>query len=274
MRCTFLLLSATLLASGAGTLDLRADDRARRDFAQYMQGRFLFERHCVVCHGPRGDGRGEMAEELDPRPRSFREGVFKFRSTPFGALPTDEDLRHTIRSGLSNTGMPMFGQFRDEDIEALVVYVKSFSRAWRQADRQAEPMAFPEKPEWFEDEAQLETRAARGGVHFAVHCASCHGPDGGGGGPAAEGLTDLWGHAAIPSDLRQPHLRDGSRPGDLYRILATGLNGTPMVSFEETLTPEERWEIVAWILSIRLPAPATLGGSPPRPSLVEKREEP
>jgi len=43
-----------------------------------------------------------MAAELDQKHRSFREGMLKFRTTPHGTLPSDENLRHTIRSGLSN----------------------------------------------------------------------------------------------------------------------------------------------------------------------------
>jgi mono/diheme cytochrome c family protein len=266
----FVAVAAAVVACLPTSSALRAEDDRRRDFAVYMQGKYLYERNCLLCHGARGDGRGEMAAELDQKPRSFREGLFKFRTTPYGALPTDEDLRHTIRSGLSNTSMPMFGHLRDEDIEALVAYVKSHSRAWRDESKHAEPMVFPAKPEWFDDESELESRAALGAIHFAAHCASCHGPEADGQGAAAAGLLDAWGHPSAPPDLRQPHLRDGGRPEDVYRILATGLNGTPMASFEETLSPDERWEIVAWLLRIRLPAPATLGGAPPRPSLLGK----
>ncbi|MCA1964153.1 MAG: cytochrome c, partial [Prosthecobacter sp.] len=66
------------------------------------------------------------------------------------------------------------------------------------------------------------------------------------------------------SDLRQPHLRCGDRPQDIYRVLATGLNGTPMLSFETVLTPEQRWDIIAWVMTRRLPPLPTLGNAPPR----------
>ena len=57
--------------------------------------------------------------------------------------------------------------------------------------------------------------------------------------------------AAVPADLRQPYLRSGDEPGDIIRVLLTGLNGTPMVSFAETLTAEQKCEVAAYILALR-----------------------
>ncbi len=46
------------------------------------RGKALYERYCIFCHGPMGDGRGESAPYLDPKPRDFTKAVFKCRSTP------------------------------------------------------------------------------------------------------------------------------------------------------------------------------------------------
>ena len=54
-------------------------------------GKKLYRRFCVGCHGPLGDGNGENAQWIDPKPRDFVAGTFKCRSTPTGTLPTDED---------------------------------------------------------------------------------------------------------------------------------------------------------------------------------------
>ena len=51
-----------------------------------------YRRYCVGCHGDLGDGNGENAVWLDPKPRDFQLAIFKCRSTPTGTLPTDEDL--------------------------------------------------------------------------------------------------------------------------------------------------------------------------------------
>src|ERR1700694_3880343 len=51
-----------------------------------------YRRYCAGCHGTLGDGEGENAVWLDPKPRNFTLATFKCRSTPSGSLPTDEDL--------------------------------------------------------------------------------------------------------------------------------------------------------------------------------------
>lgn len=255
--------SITFLLICSGLLPLRADEPAgpvQLDFNLYMQGRYVYERNCIVCHGPRGDGNGELSPTLKPRPRSFREGMFKFRTTPLGRLPTDDDLRRTIRGGLSGTAMGMFSQLTDEEIDAVITYVKSFSRRWRKPENYAPAVELPPQPEWFKGGQDVKTHAASGAKLFATNCATCHGEKADGKGPAAIALKDIWGHPAAPSDLRQPHLRCGDKPADIFRVLTTGLNGTAMVSFEPTLTPEQRWDIIAYIFSIRLPSGPVLGG--------------
>src|ERR1700752_1789281 len=55
-------------------------------------GKKLYRRYCVGCHGPLGDGNGENAQWIEPKPRDFTAATFKCRSTPTGTLPTDADL--------------------------------------------------------------------------------------------------------------------------------------------------------------------------------------
>lgn len=241
------------------------------DFNLYVQGKYVFERNCIVCHGPRGDGTGEMSAQLQPKPRSFREGMFKFRSTPAGALPTEADLARTIRGGLSGTGMGMFTHLPDDDVRAVIEYIKSFSRRWRKSENYSEPMELPPPPAWLDDKPKRITHATAGKVLFQNICAACHGPDADGKGPAIAALKDIWNIPAKPSDLRQPHLRCGDTPADIYRVLATGLNGTPMVSFETTLTPEQRWDIIAYVFTLKLPDMPTLGAAPASSLLLQNK---
>jgi mono/diheme cytochrome c family protein len=252
-RVCFLIAFAT--ASPA------ADSAAPLDFNLYMQGKYVYERNCIVCHGQRGDGNGEMSPTLKPKPRSFREGMFKFRTTPLGALPTDDDLRRTIRGGLSGTAMGMFSHLSDEEIDAVITYVKSFSRRWRKPENHAQPVNLSPPPNWLKEPAQVKTHAQSGQKLFTTHCVACHGEKADGKGPAAIALKDIWVIPAAPSDLRQQHLRCGGSPADIFRVLATGLNGTPMVSFDKTLTEAQRWDIIAFLLDIRLPSGPVLGAA-------------
>jgi mono/diheme cytochrome c family protein len=240
-----------------------ADPVEPLNFNLYMQGKYVYERNCIVCHGPRGDGNGEMSPTLSPKPRSFREGMFKFRTTPHGMLPTDDDLRRTITRGLSGTAMGMFSHLSSEEVDAVITYVKSFSRRWRKAENHSPAVSLPPPPAWFKKPVDLKVHAQSGQKLFATNCAACHGEKADGKGPAAMALKDIWGLPAAPSDLRLPHPRCGDSPADIFRVLATGLNGTPMVSFDKVLTEEQRWDIIAHLMSIRLPSGPVLGASPP-----------
>lgn len=231
------------------------------DYNLYAEGKYVYERNCIVCHGPRGDGKGELSAGLQPKPRSFREGMFKFRSTPSGALPTEDDLRVTIRGGLTGTGMGMFTQLQDDEVRSVIEYVKSFSRRWRKVENYAEPVQLPETPAWFTISKSVAGHAKNGRLLFQNICATCHGEKADGTGPTAPALKDIWSLPSKPSDLRQPHLRCGDRPIDVYRVLATGLNGTPMISYEGVLTPDQRWDIIAYLQTLKLPDTPSLGNA-------------
>jgi mono/diheme cytochrome c family protein len=87
----------------------------------------LYRKHCLACHGLSGDGAGPNAADLDPYPRDFRNGVFKYTSTAGTAKPLKEDLLHTLRNGIPGTAMPSLARLPDEQIESFVEYVKYLS---------------------------------------------------------------------------------------------------------------------------------------------------
>lgn len=84
----------------------------------------LYRKHCAQCHGVSGDGRGPTAEFLNPYPRDFRLGKFKFKSTPLRQPPTNQDLRNLLVNGIPGTAMPSFRRLPDAELGALVDYVK------------------------------------------------------------------------------------------------------------------------------------------------------
>lgn len=247
---------ATLLAAG---ISVHGEDETEPfppgarppDRSLYEKGRFVYQQNCLVCHGERGNGKGELAEQLSPKPRDFRYGMFKYRSTPWGKLPTDDDLLRTIREGRSGTAMGMFAHLREGDLRAVAEYIKFFSRKWKKPEYYAEPLPEPQLPGWFSDAAEAGKRAEAGQKIFATTCTPCHGTEADGKGPASTGLKDIAGNPVTPADLRQPNLRSGKELTDVFRVLSTGLNGTPMVSFAETLNEEQRWEVVTYIARLR-----------------------
>ena len=90
-----------------------------------------YRRYCVGCHGDLGDGNGESAQWLDPKPRDFTLGVFKCRSTPTGTLPTDQDLFDTIARGLDRSNMPQWSSFSKQERADLVAWIKHYSPRWQ-----------------------------------------------------------------------------------------------------------------------------------------------
>ncbi len=215
-----------------------------------LQGHFVYMKNCVFCHGKRGDGKGEMGLTVQPPPRDFGAGVFKYRSTPSGSLPTNDDLIHTVREGIPDTAMPTFAALPERDVRAVIEYVKTFSPKWRQPENYAAPIVIPKRPDWFDDGNEFGRRVENGHKVYAVACAPCHGLKGNGIGNVTN-LVDSWGHLTAARDLRLPNIRSGRRLEDIYKVLVTGLDGTPMPSFAEGTTADQRWELVAFIEQLR-----------------------
>ncbi len=101
-------------------------EKLQLDRKTLYKGSQLFRRHCMHCHGVPGDGRGPTGPWLNPHPRDYRQGVFKFISTDVkvkGRKPRREDLLRTLRKGIDGTSMPSFGLQTDEELEQIVSYV-------------------------------------------------------------------------------------------------------------------------------------------------------
>jgi len=106
-------------------LDLQKIRIAAGPVKGYTQG--LFRLHCVHCNGITGDGMGPTALFLKPYPRDYRQGLYKFKSTPSNYPPTHQDLMRTLEEGVNGTAMPSFKLLPQAEIEALVEYVKYLS---------------------------------------------------------------------------------------------------------------------------------------------------
>jgi mono/diheme cytochrome c family protein len=255
---TCLTLAFFLLVSPGSRAD---DEKSRKKISDatrlriesmslYFKGQRTFESQCAPCHGGSGKGNGPWAITLENKPRNFRTGVFKFRTTPYGKLPSDDDLRRTIRSGISGTAMPTFQKLTNAELDAVVAYIQNFSRRWRDETQYGIAIVIPTAPKWLLDDAKQKTESDKGAPLFSLMCASCHGVQGKGDGLAGKELMDIWERPIAPADLTQPHHKSGDAPTDLYRTIATGLDGTPMIGLHGTLKTEQIWSLVAFIQSI------------------------
>ncbi|GIX03495.1 MAG: hypothetical protein KatS3mg113_0501 [Planctomycetaceae bacterium] len=94
-------------------------------FGEIMRrGRMAYMKNCHHCHGVAGDGNGPTARYLNPRPRDYRLGEFKFTSTKAGVKIRRDDLWRIIKEGIPGTYMPSFLLLSDEDTAAIVEYVR------------------------------------------------------------------------------------------------------------------------------------------------------
>jgi cytochrome c553 len=88
-----------------------------------------YRRYCVGCHGDLGDGNGENAPWLDPKPRDFTLGIFKCRSTPTGTLPADQDLYDTIGRGLGQAFLSALSEGKTGSTHRDSRRTRSYARA-------------------------------------------------------------------------------------------------------------------------------------------------
>ncbi len=86
---------------------------------------------------------------------------------------------------------------------------------------------------------------AEGRRLFESSCASCHGLSGKGDGPAGRGMNP-----APPAVGDAAAMREVS-PATMYRIVSVGIGGTPMPAYGGLLTPDQRWNIVSYLMSLR-----------------------
>lgn len=209
-----------------------------------------YQRYCAGCHGDAGDGNGENAMWLDPKPRDFTLAVFKCRSTLTGNLPTDEDLYNTIERGLTSSYMPIWNTFSRQQRADLVAYIKTFSPRWER-EKPGEPIKTPAEPP-----VTIESISHGKALFTKMECWKCHGPQGKGDGPSAPTLTDSKDQPIRPYDFGSgkddSRFKCGSTNADLYRIFMTGVDGTPMPSFADVIQPKDAWDLVHFLRTLQV----------------------
>jgi cytochrome c oxidase cbb3-type subunit 2 len=216
------------------------------DASKAARGKVAFQRYCISCHGDRGDGRGYSAPWLDPKPRDFTRGIFKCRSTPSGTLPEDKDLVRTLREGLYHTNMPSWAVLGDPQLHELIEYIKTFSPRWKEEGPGDPIKVVTEPPD------DVASRAKGKNIWNAQACFNCHGQTGKGDGPSVPTLFDDWGYHDAPFDFTaSPRRKCGTTDQDLYRTFLTGMNGTPMPSFADTVSGEDAWHLVHFLKTLQ-----------------------
>jgi mono/diheme cytochrome c family protein len=237
-----MMLLVLALAGGA-----RAAERPLSDL-DAKAGKTLYVQECSGCHGERADGAGPAAAFLDPRPRDFTKRVFKLRTTPSGQPPTTADVLRTIERGIPGTGMPSFAFLPEPDRRKIAAYV--LERADLLDEPEPTPIPDPGSP----PAATADAIATGKQLYVDAGCAGCHGP--GGKGDGTEAMTDSEGRPIKARDFTTGVFRGGGDRIDLYYRFTTGMDGSPMPGYGDSLDGPQRWALVDFVMSLRTPPSA------------------
>lgn len=224
--------------------------------ALIAEGQGIYFRRCSFCHGLLGDGEGPAAEFMDPRPRDFTLGTFKFRTTESGELPLDEDLFRTVSRGLPGTGMQAFDDdlikngLSERERWAVIAYIKTFVPEFE--DEEYDPykkiIKLPANMPAYNQDSIAKGKK----IFERAKCWECHGKQGRGDGQKAFDRKDDWGFPIRIRNVTHPwKIKAGIEVEDIYMRFSTGINGTPMPSFAKALNEDERWSLANYIKSFQ-----------------------
>ncbi|MCG6551581.1 MAG: cytochrome c [Candidatus Magnetominusculus sp. LBB02] len=214
-----------------------------------MDGKETYKKHCAPCHGFEGKGDGPVAKAVFPKPRDLTSGSYKIRSTPSGSLPTDEDILHTLKNGMPGTSMIPWDILGDDVLKSLVETVKGFAPFFKD-EKPDHPVKIADKTS-----SSPETIALGKKVYMDNGCWKCHGQEGRGDGPSSDRLKDDSGKPITPYDFTKgDNLKGGNTDVDIFLRFTTGMTGTPMPSYEDTIDAAKRWALVHYVRTLMRPA--------------------
>lgn len=237
------LTAAALLGQASPTSATNATHASIAEDGRLM-GPALYVAQCARCHGVdgHGDGAGAASPTFSAPPRDLTAGQYRFVSTLSG-VATDDDLRATIRNGIVSSGMPAFDGLTDAQVDSLVAVLDTL---WIDRPEAGAAIEVPPRP------AITPTLLATGARVFRETCASCHGDEGRGNGPASAALNPH------PRNFLEEEIKAGNEPEQMYMTVAAGLppampgflqrrdRATGQVS---GLSPDDVWAVVVHIRS-------------------------
>jgi len=182
-------------------------------------GQELFAKNCAPCHGDFGEGGLNPAVPGDI--------IAPISTAEFLKTRDDFTLRSVISQGQPNFGMSPFGSsfggpLDDEEIDAIVAYLRSW---------EANP------PVELPPEVQTNVVTLNGVDIYKNLCSQCHGLEGEGGvGPALNG----------------PKFQDQNSDQEIFDTINNGHKATTMIAWGEILTADQIQQVVKYIRQLRV----------------------
>jgi putative heme-binding domain-containing protein len=103
------MLAVAMLPLDAQTQPQLQDHLAQYSAEDVANGSRLYNDQCALCHGPGGDA----VAAVDLRRGRFRRPM------------SDDDLRQTIRTGISDRGMPSFASLAESELDGVIAYIRA-----------------------------------------------------------------------------------------------------------------------------------------------------
>ena len=243
--------------------------------------------NCYACHGEDGDGNGPASPYLRPRPRDFRQGLFKFAGVPAGELPHTQDLVRLVKRGLTGTAMLPW-DLPEKNLAAAIEYIKTFSASptgeesdthshrWQDPENELGERIKQEPNPWVGKAAEGVERGKKV-YHATAQCSRCH--------PGYATKQELYDYnkelldmevTTFGADMHRSFLRDSEygakilpidflyhsiktlNPNDtkdeqisqLYMSIAAGIGGTAMPTWKGSLSESDLWSLALYVQSI------------------------
>ena len=213
-------------------------------------GKHIFTRECMICHGDSGHGEGVYRENIQPIPPDFsdKESYKDY---------TDADYFWRISEGVPWTPMPVWkSQYSDNDRWALVYYIRvNFTQTLPRPSTQmaqiypdiyltqTKPIDISPNDSVEGNNGQLNYAAPKldaGKYIYTGTCAHCHG---------LSGLGDGWDGAYLdikPANYTIPDVQ-GLSDGEWLSRVSYGLQNSAMPTWGEWIPLQNRWNVIAYI---------------------------
>jgi mono/diheme cytochrome c family protein len=216
------------------------------------EGKTIYTRECLVCHGVAGKGDGPYGEGLQPPPPDFSD------STAYGTMQnpsyTDSDYFWRISEGLPWSAMPAWKlQYSEEDRWKLVHYIRvNFTQTQSRPVMSA--LQVPPQEIYLSQTVPESASFERGKQLHLTMCAPCHGLSGQGDGWDGDYLD------VKPASFSDPRLQ-GMSDGELFASVTFGAPNSAMPTWAEFLLESQRWDAIKYVQE------AFILGRPSMPSL-------
>ncbi|MFW5967362.1 MAG: cytochrome c [Persicimonas sp.] len=226
------------------------------------RGETLYEDNCADCHGQNGSGRTDVS--LAGSDEAFETTDFTEAEYDYGGGPIQ--IYNTITFGLEEAVVdepedelpnhPTYEHLQYQSRWDIVHYVRSLGPT---SDLQDPPELLDEARQIAEEgicdesvreevsdrvEPKGEDQLAEGEEIYDQQCASCHGDEGKGDGPAGAALDPPARNFTTES---AGEWTKAPNPFDVFDVVTNGIEGTSMASFD-TLSEDERWAVTHYVM--------------------------